>query len=1022
MKISSKVVALAAGTGAVVALALGLCMARFGAQASDRRIDEYERTLRANFDRNARLQVESAVSMLQAISDRAGRGELTEPQARALGADLLRGLRYDKEGYFWADTYDGVNVVLLGRPDEGKGRLDKTDANGYAMVREFLRNGRAGGGFTDYAFPRKGGGAAAPKRAYTLGFAPFGWVVGTGNYVDDIDALVAQQREAALRERRAQLLTILGVSLLAVLAALAAGFTLARTITRPLRFLGAEARRLREAVGRGELAVRGDAAAVSLEFRPIVEGMNEMMDAFVHPIEMTAACVDRISRGDVPPRIEEAYRGDFNAIKDSLNRCIDAVNALVADATRLSAAAVEGRLATRADAARHQGDFRKVVEGVNATLDAVIAPVEQAARCVDRLAQGDVPPPIAEPWPGDFDALKRNLNACTAAVRALVADSRALAEAAVEGRLATRADLSRHHGDFRAVVQGLNDTVDALVTPLRVVADYCDRISHGEIPPLRTGVAKGDFQAIRESLNRCVGALGALVRDADALAAAAAAGQLDQRADASRHEGAFRKTLEGVNGAVEAIVKPFRVVAGYCERISHGDLPPLRTNAVQGDIVAMQQSLNRCVEAVAALVADAKALSRAAVEGRLAERAEVTKHEGAFREALQGVNATLDAVLAPIGEATAVLERLAERDLTARMKGDYQGDHARVQTALNASAQALDEALSQVSQSVGQVSSAASQIASSSQAVASGASEQAASLEETTASLDSVAAMARSSAEHAGQASALATSARGQATEGAAAMSQMQVAMDQIRASAEGTSAIIRDINEIAFQTNLLALNAAVEAARAGEAGRGFAVVAEEVRSLALRSKEAAQKTEALIQQSVKQATQGAETSRHVSAKLGEIVGGIGKVTDIVAEIAAGAKEQSAGIEQLHKAVSEMDKVTQQNAASSEESSSAASELSGQSEELAAMVGAFRLGAAAREGSAQRSLPARAGRAGEGRPALPRGLTPSLSLPRSAGEGKRSTAGEAPKRAPGAIALRPEDLIPLEEDPLSAEF
>ena len=88
-------------------------------------------------------------------------------------------------------------------------------------------------------------------------------------------------------------------------------------------------------------------------------------------------------------------------------------------------------------------------------------------------------------------------------------------------------------------------------------------------------------------------------------------------------------------------------------------------------------------------------------------------------------------------------------------------------------------------------------------------------------------------------------------------MEQMTGAMGKIKASAEGTSQIIKDINEIAFQTNLLALNAAVEAARAGDAGRGFAVVAEEVRSLALRSKEAANKTEALIRESVKQAVEG---------------------------------------------------------------------------------------------------------------------------------------------------------------------
>ena len=182
----------------------------------------------------------------------------------------------------------------------------------------------------------------------------------------------------------------------------------------------------------------------------------------------------------------------------------------------------------------------------------------------------------------------------------------------------------------------------------------------------------------------------------------------------------------------------------------------------------------------------------------------------------------------------------------------------------------------------------------------------------------------------------------------------------RIKASAEGTSQIIKDINDIAFQTNLLALNAAVEAARAGEAGRGFAVVAEEVRSLALRAKEAATKTEELIRQSVKEAGEGEVTAKHVAGKLGEIVAGIGKVSAIVSEIATASNEQAAGINQVNQAVAEMDKVTQQNAASAEESSSAASELSGQSEELASMVAAFQVegrAVAARAPAVQRVAP-----------------------------------------------------------------
>ena len=91
---------------------------------------------------------------------------------------------------------------------------------------------------------------------------------------------------------------------------------------------------------------------------------------------MAAEYVDRISKGDMPPKITDAYNGDFNEIRNNLNQCIDAVNALVADANMLSDAAVEGRLDTRADASKHQGDFRKIVQGVNDTIDSLVSHID----------------------------------------------------------------------------------------------------------------------------------------------------------------------------------------------------------------------------------------------------------------------------------------------------------------------------------------------------------------------------------------------------------------------------------------------------------------------------------------------------------------------------------------------------------------------------------------------------------------------------------------------------------------------
>lgn len=131
-----------------------------------------------------KCEVETAVSMLQALYAKHQRGELTLDEAKKLGADLLRELRYGTEGYFWADTTEGVNVVLYGRTDvEGRNRLEDRDSNGICYVKKFLAIGSAGGGYTEYLFSKKGETAPHPKRSYVLLFKPFGWVVGSGYYL-----------------------------------------------------------------------------------------------------------------------------------------------------------------------------------------------------------------------------------------------------------------------------------------------------------------------------------------------------------------------------------------------------------------------------------------------------------------------------------------------------------------------------------------------------------------------------------------------------------------------------------------------------------------------------------------------------------------------------------------------------------------------------------------------------------------------------------------------------------------------
>ena len=300
---------------------------------------------------------------------------------------------------------------------------------------------------------------------------------------------------------------------------------------------------------------------------------------------------------------------------------------------------------------------------------------------------------------------------------------------------------------------------------------------------------------------------------------------------------------------------------------------------------------------------------------------------------------TLKSLIEDDGGVT--LEAAANKDLTKRMTGEYEGSFAMMKDNINMVIGSLDEALTHVVEATEQVSSASQQISSGSQSLAQGANEQASSLEEVSSSLEEMSSMTKQNADNANQAKNLAAEANLNATNGTEAMSRMSESINKIKESSDQTAKIVKTIDEIAMQTNLLALNAAVEAARAGEAGRGFAVVAEEVRNLAQRSAQAAKNTADMISDSVKNAEGGVKIAGEVSKSFEAITGSVKKVNDLIAEIAAASGEQSQGIEQVNTAVAQMDKVTQQNAANSEESASAAEEMSSQAEELQSMVVQF---------------------------------------------------------------------------------
>ena len=143
-------------------------------------------------DRKTKIRnlVEYAHTQLGFYDTQVKTGKLTLEQAQSLAKDALRAARYDGKEYFWINDFHPKTLMHPIKPElEGKDQTGNKDVNGKALYVEFVNVVRAqGAGFVDYYWSKPGSDAPVPKLSYVKGFEPWGWIIGTGIYIDDVDA------------------------------------------------------------------------------------------------------------------------------------------------------------------------------------------------------------------------------------------------------------------------------------------------------------------------------------------------------------------------------------------------------------------------------------------------------------------------------------------------------------------------------------------------------------------------------------------------------------------------------------------------------------------------------------------------------------------------------------------------------------------------------------------------------------------------------------------------------------------
>jgi methyl-accepting chemotaxis protein len=236
------------------------------------------------------------------------------------------------------------------------------------------------------------------------------------------------------------------------------------------------------------------------DFKKVAIGINNMVGGHIQVKKKAMACIAEFGKGNFEAPLEK-FPGKKAFINDTIEQVRVNLRALIEDANLLVAAAIEGRLSTRADANRHHGDFRKIVDGVNETLNTIVGPLNVAIESLDKFSQGEAPEQITADYRGDYKKLKDSVNSVIAIVKARNEEVNRLLSAATDGKLDTRAEVSRFSGGNAQLIGGINELLETIVNPIRDSAEVLEKLAAGDLTVEIRNQYKGDFNKLKQAIN-----------------------------------------------------------------------------------------------------------------------------------------------------------------------------------------------------------------------------------------------------------------------------------------------------------------------------------------------------------------------------------------------------------------------------------------------------------------------------------------------------------------------------------------
>lgn len=413
-----------------------------------------ESSIMAERQAATRSVVQVALGVVEYFGGLEQSGQLTEAQAQKAAMDAVRDLRYSGDEYFWINDMHPTMVMHPFKPElDGTDLTENVDPNGKHLFVEFVNEVKAhGAGFVDYLWPKPGASAPQPKVSYVAGYAPWGWIIGSGVYVDDVETAAFAASMWVLAGGGVVLLIVVLVSWIVERS-------IRRQITdaRELLESGDPTTRLPVGAGKTELeqlavalnATLDKSMAVTGNVRKAISQLNESADRLVSSSEQIAANAERTTQQsvEVVTTAQEVATG------------ID----VVAGSTQQMGASIGEIAENTHSVARIAGDAVALAEATNravAELGRSSAEIGSVVKVITTIAE------------------QTNLLALNATIEAARAGEAGKGFAVVAGEVKELAEeTARATGDISARVESIQSAVQQAATEIDQIGETIGRIN-----------------------------------------------------------------------------------------------------------------------------------------------------------------------------------------------------------------------------------------------------------------------------------------------------------------------------------------------------------------------------------------------------------------------------------------------------------------------------------------------------------------------------------------------------------------